>query len=67
MQTMDDRHKTSMWTAGLNWKALPNLVVKANYTTRQIGTNKMFGTSDKYNSENEFAVGIAYTGWFFKK
>lgn len=67
MQTMDDRHKTSMWTAGLNWKALPNLVVKADYTTRQIGTNKMFGTSAKYNSENEFAVGIAYTGWFFKK
>lgn len=30
-----------MWTAGLNWYALPNLVVKADYTTRQIGTNKV--------------------------
>jgi hypothetical protein len=50
----------------LNWYALPNLVVKADYTTRQIGTNKVFGTG-KYNSENEFSIGIAYIGWFVKK
>ena len=62
----EKRNQVSMWTAGLNWYALPNLVVKADYTTRQIGTSKMFGTS-KYNSENEFSLGIAYVGWFIKK
>lgn len=62
----DARCQVSKWSAGLNWFPLPNLVVKADYTTRQIGTNKIFGTS-KYNSENEFAIGIAYVGWFFKK
>ena len=50
----------------LNWFALPNLVVKADYTTRQIGTGKMFGTGP-YTSENEFSIGLAYIGWFFKK
>lgn len=66
MQSMEKRCQTSMWTAGLNWYALPNLVVKADYTTRQIGTNKVFGTG-KYNSENEFSIGIAFVGWFIKK
>lgn len=65
-QTMEVRNQISMWTAGLNWFALPNLVVKADYTTRQIGTSKVFGAS-KFNSENEFSVGIAYVGWFFQK
>ena len=65
-QTMDLRNKVSMWVAGLNWFALPNLVVKADYTTRQIGTGKMFGTGP-YTSENEFSIGLAYIGWFFKK
>ena len=62
----DPRCQVSKWTAGINWFALPNLVVKADYTTRQIGTQKVFGTS-KYNSENEFSIGIAYVGWFLKK
>lgn len=65
-QTMDQRNRVSMWTVGANWFALPNLVVKADYTTRQIGTGKIFGTSN-YNSENEFSIGIAYVGWFLKK
>ncbi len=59
-QVMDLRDKVSMWTAGLNWFALPNLVVKADYTTRKIG-------GGKYNSENEFSLAIAYTGWFWSK
>ena len=50
--TMDLRNKVSMWTAGANWYALPNLVVKADYTTRKIG-------GGKYNSENEFSLAIA--------
>ena len=66
MQVMELRNKVSMWTAGLDWYALPNLVVKADYSTRQIGTNKIFGTGP-YNSENEFSIGIAYIGWFIKK
>lgn len=66
MDVMDARCQVSKWNFGLNWKALPNLVVKADYTTRQIGTSKIFGTGP-YNSENEFGIGIAYIGWFFKK
>ncbi|NCC10340.1 MAG: hypothetical protein EOM31_07525 [Bacteroidia bacterium] len=65
-QTMEKRCQVSMWTAGLNWLALPNLVLKADYTTRQIGSSKLFGNG-KYTSENEFSVGVAYVGWFFKK
>ena len=63
---MENRCQVSLWTAGINWRALPNLVVKADYTTRQIGTNKVFGTG-RFNSENEFAIGVAYIGWFTRK
>ncbi|MBQ8706315.1 MAG: hypothetical protein IJ548_08465 [Paludibacteraceae bacterium] len=62
----DKRCQVSLWSMGLNWKPLPNLVVKADYTTRQIGTSKMFGSSN-YNSENEFRIGVAYQLWFAKK
>lgn len=56
----DNRLKTSMWVAGINWRALPSIVVKADYTHRSIG-------GGKYNNENEFAVGMAWAGWFWKK
>ena len=56
----DKRLKTGMWVAGLNWKPIPNVVVKADYTHRTIG-------SGSYNSENEFAIGMAWAGWFFRK
>lgn len=62
----DLRCQVVKWTAGLNWFALPNLVVKADCTTRHIGTNKPFENTD-YHNENEFSVGIAYVGWFCKK
>lgn len=58
--TADKRLQTSAWTAGLNYFALPNLVVKADYTNRSIG-------GGKYNSENQVSVGLAYIGWFFSK
>lgn len=64
--TADSRLEVSKWTAGLNWFALPNLVVKADYSTRQIGTSKVFGTGP-YTSENEFSIGVAYIGWFFRR
>lgn len=64
--TMDTRCQVSMWTFGLNWNILPNLVCKADYTTRQIGTNKLFAKGP-YNSENEFSIGLAYVAWYQKK
>lgn len=65
-QSMDRRLETSQWQFGLNWFALPNLVVKADWTGRQIGTAKVFGKG-RYNSENEFSIGVAYVGWFLRK
>lgn len=62
----DKRCEVRKWTAGVNWYALPNLVIKADYATRQLGTSKMFGKG-KYNSENEFSIGVAYVGWFTKR
>lgn len=56
----DKRFQTDMWTVGANYFALPNLVVKADYSNRRIGKGN-------YNGENEFSLGIAYVGWFFKK
>lgn len=64
--TPDRRLEVSKWMVGLNWFARPNLVVKADYSTRQIGTSKVFGKGN-YNSENEFSIGVAYIGWFFRK
>ena len=58
--TAEERNKVSMWTFGANWRALPSLVVKADYTTRRIG-------GGNYNSENEFAVGVAWAAWFLNK
>ena len=62
----DNRCQVSLWSFGLNWRPMSGLVVKADYTTRQIGTGKMFG-SGPYNSENEFRIGIAYQLWFARK
>ena len=49
----DKRFQVSAVTAGLNYYALPNLVIKADYTHRSIG-------GGKYNDENLVSVGIAY-------
>lgn len=65
-QTLDARCQVSKWVAGVNWRALPNLVVKADYNTRRIGTRQPFGGSP-YNSENEFSIGMAYIGWMVGK
>ncbi len=62
----DVRCQVSKWVAGLNWFALPNLVVKADASSRRIGTDNPFGSSD-YHHENEFSIGVAYVGWFFRK
>lgn len=65
--TVDPRCQVSKWQAGVNWFALPNLVIKADYSTRRIGTQRVFGYSGSYNRENELSVGLAYIGWFVKK
>ena len=68
LQLMDDRCQVSYWTFGLNYFALPNLVIKADYTCRRIGTNEMFqNTKTNYNNENEFCISIGYIGWFCQK
>lgn len=56
----DKRVQTSMWTGGVNYYALPNLVVKAEYANRRIG-------GGNYNNENRVSVGLAYIGWFLSK
>ena len=67
-QIMDKRCEVSYWAWGLNYFALPNLVIKADYTFRRIGTDEMFkNTKSKYNNENEFCISIAYVGWFWQK
>ena len=43
----DPRLKTSMWVAGLNYRPLPYLVIKDDYTKRRIG-------GGNYRGENEF-------------
>lgn len=65
-QTMERRLEVSQWLAGLDWYALPNLVVKADYAARRIGTSKVFGPG-RYNNENEFSISVAYVGWFVRK
>lgn len=58
--TADKRFKVSAFTVGANYYALPNLVVKADYTNRSIG-------GGNYNSENMVSIGLAYIGWFLSK
>ena len=67
-QMMDNRCQVSYWAWGLNYFALPNLVIKADYTFRRIGTDEMFkNTKSNYHNENEFCISIAYVGWFWQK
>lgn len=65
-KAMERRCQVSKWTAGINWFALPCLVVKADWNTRRIGTQKMFGGSG-FHRENDFSIAVAYTGWFRRK
>lgn len=56
----DKRLQVSVLSGGVNYYALPNLVVKAEYAHRRIG-------GGKYNSENTASIGLAYIGWFVNK
>lgn len=57
---LQPRYKRDLITFGLNYFVLPNMVIKADYAMRRID----YGN---YNNENTFGIGVAYTGWFFKK
>ena len=52
----DERYKRNVLTAGVNYFPLPQIVLKAEYSSR------MF--SSPYNDENTISVGIMYTGFF---
>ncbi len=54
------RYKRDIFSFGLNYQILPNMVIKADYAIRRID----YGN---YNDEHTFGIGLAYTGWFFKK
>lgn len=56
----DKRMEASVLIAGLNYYALPNLVVKGEYSHRRIG-------GGNYNNENSVSIGLAYIGWFLSK
>ncbi len=62
----EERLEVSKWSVGVNWFALPNLVIKADYCHRARGTQAVF-SSGKYNSESEISIGLAYIGWFISK
>lgn len=55
--TADQRLKTNLWAAGINYRPLPTIVVKADYTHRTIG-------GGSFRNENEFALGVAFARWF---
>ena len=63
----DPRCQVAAWTFGINWYALPYLIIKGDWTTRHIGTHSAFDWKTDYNSENDFSLGIAYIAWFSKK
>lgn len=54
------RNKRDVYTIGLNYYLLPNMVLKADYSKRTLNRGD-------YNDENTFSLALAYTGWFFQK
>lgn len=57
---MDNRLKTSMWTAGVNYRIGKGIILKADYTYRSLNDGKM-------HPEKEFAIGAAFNAWFLNK
>ncbi len=53
----DGRYHRQIYTVGVNYMPLPNLVVKMDYNHRQVD-------SGKYNGEETFSVGVGYAGWY---
>jgi hypothetical protein len=55
----DPRFKRNILTFGLNLFVLPNLVLKADYSMRNVG-----GFNSNYNDENTFGLSIGFYDWF---
>lgn len=55
----DPRFKRNLITFGLNFFVLPNLVLKADYSMRQVG-----GFDSIYNDENTFGLSIGFYDTF---
>lgn len=53
-------NKRDVYTVGLNYALLPNLLLKADYNIRILDKGN-------YNRENTFGIAVAYTGWFIQK
>jgi hypothetical protein len=53
----DGRYHRQIYTVGVNYFPLPNLVVKADYSHRQVG-------SGEFNGEENFSLGVGYIGWY---
>ena len=57
----DPRFKRNLITFGINFFALPNLVLKADYSMRQVG-----GFDSIYNDENTFGLSIGFYDSFIE-
>ncbi len=53
-------NKRNIYSFGINYNLLPNMVLKADYSMRKLD-------GGNYNDENTFGIALAYTGYFFKK
>lgn len=53
-------NKREVYTFGMNYFIMPNLVLKADYSMRHF-------KGGNYTTENTFGLALAYTGYFFQK
>ncbi|WP_353158969.1 autotransporter outer membrane beta-barrel domain-containing protein [Myroides odoratus] len=59
------RWERSVWTSGINWFVHPQIVIKAHYATRRLGSDHFdpvtsLNTGNK-QKENTFSAGIGFT------
>ncbi len=57
---VEPRNECDLFTAGINYFPLPNLVLKADYSHRRVG-------GGDFNSEDTFGVSAGYVVWFSSK
>ena len=56
----DPRFKRDILTVGLNYKPLPNLVIKTDYSHRWVDHGN-------FNGENTFSLGVGYMAWYTRR
>lgn len=57
-----DWYSINIVSAGINYHPLPNLVLKADFTHRMVGTFE-----NRFNNENTLSLAVAFVGWFVEK